>query len=315
MAAEFALPEVPAKHSQFLNFVQSHPEKPIVDLFKPYNEFDAVIRKIYAQQPSHPAIADEFVNVVPVFDDGGSADIRVRARDISSESDEVKERYLLPLKDEDRRPNGSPAVVTSFKEFQQNFNIFCESSLSDMDWSNVVAAGSAVATSLLPVPKEHANSKRGLRHFYHEQFAPASDVDLFLYGLTEEQAIEKIKQIETKIKDSILAETTTIRTKNAITIASQYPTRHVQIVLRIYKSIAEILTGFDVDCSCVAYDGNQVYMAPRGIGAYITQVNHIDLTRRSPSYENRLSKYSHRGFEVFWPHLDRSRIDPVSTFC
>ncbi|QKX64713.1 uncharacterized protein TRUGW13939_11889 [Talaromyces rugulosus] len=311
MAAEFALPAIPAKHSQFLDYVRSHPEKPIVDLVQPYNEFDAVLRKIYAQQPSKLAVADDFVNVVPVFDDSGSADIRVRARDISSESNEVKERYLLTLKDEDRRPNGSPAVVTSFKEYQQNFNIFCESSLSDMDWSNVVAAGSAVATSLLPVPKEHANSKRGLRHFYHEQFAPASDVDLFLYGLTEEQAIEKIKQIETKIKDSILAETTTVRTKNAITIASQYPTRHVQIVLRIYKSIAEILTGFDVDCSCVAYDGNQVYMAPRGIGAYITQVNQIDLSRRSPSYENRLSKYSHRGFEVFWPHLDRSRIDPT----
>jgi hypothetical protein len=314
MAAEFALPAIPAKHSQFLDYVRSHPEKPIVDLVQPYNEFDAVLRKIYAQQPSNLAVADDFVNVVPVFDDSGSADIRIRARDISSESDEVKERYLLSLKDEDRRLNGSPAVVASFKEFQQNFNIFCESSLSDMDWSNVVAAGSAVATSLLPVPKEHANSKRGLRHFYHEQFAPASDVDLFLYGLTEEQAIEKIKQIEAKIKDSILAETTTIRTKNAITIASQYPTRHVQIVLRIYKSIAEILTGFDVDCSCVAYDGNQVYMAPRGIGAYITQVNQIDLSRRSPSYENRLSKYSHRGFEVFWPHLDRSRIDPVRYF-
>lgn len=42
----------------------------------------------------------------------------------------------------------------------------------------------------------------------------------------------------------------------------------------------------------------------------MTQINHIDLTRRSPSYENRLSKYSHRGFEVYWPDLDRSRIDP-----
>lgn len=35
------------------------------------------------------------------------------------------------------------------------------------------------------------------------------------------------------------------------------------------------------------------------------------MTRRSPSYESRLSKYSHRGFEVFVPGLDRSRIDPT----
>ena len=150
-----------------------------------------------------------------------------------------------------------------------------------------------------------------IRSYYHDKLAPASDVDLFIYGLTEEQAVEKIKQIETKIRDSILSETTTIRTKHAVTIASQYPTRHVQIVLRLYKSVSEILTGFDVDCSCVAYDGNQVWAAPRAVAAYITQINNIDLSRRSPSYENRLSKYSHRGFEVYWPLIDRSKIDPT----
>jgi ankyrin repeat protein len=149
------------------------------------------------------------------------------------------------------------------------------------------------------------------RSYYHEKLAPASDVDLFIYGLNEKQAIEKIKQIEAKIRDSILGETTTIRTKHAITIASQYPTRHVQIVLRLYKSVSEILAGFDVDCSCVAYDGNQVWASPRGVAAYITQINNVDLTRRSPSYENRLSKYSHRGFEAYWPLIDRSRIDPT----
>jgi hypothetical protein len=92
---------------------------------------------------------------------------------------------------------------------------------------------------------------------------------------------------------------------------SEYPTRHVQIVLRLYKSVTEILTGFDVDCSAVAYDGKNVWASPRALSAFITQLNTIDLTRRSPSYENRLSKYSHRGFEVHWPALNRDRIDPT----
>lgn len=43
----------------------------------------------------------------------------------------------------------------------------------------------------------------------------------------------------------------------------------------------------------------------------MTQTNTIDLSRRSPSYESRLSKYSHRGFEAYWPVLDRSRVDPT----
>lgn len=52
-------------------------------------------------------------------------------------------------------------------------------------------------------------------------------------------------------------------------------------------------------------------MTPRALGSFITQINHIDLTRRSPSYENRLSKYSHRNFEIYWSDLDRSRVDPT----
>lgn len=152
-----------------------------------------------------------------------------------------------------------------------------------------------------------------IRSYYHEKLAPASDVDLFIYGLNEEQAIEKIKRIETKIRDSILCDTTTIRTKHAITIVSQYPTRHVQVVLRLYKSVSEILTGFDVDCSCVAYDGSQVWAAPRAVAAYVTQTNTVDLSRRSPSYENRLSKYSYRGFKFTGPCSTGRRSTPPSS--
>lgn len=282
----------------------------MADLLQPYRTYDAKIRELFAQEPDHPALKDPFVNVVPLFE-GHTDDIQIRARNLSTETPEEKERYIMPLKEADRKPNGSLAVVQSLKEFQHNFNVFSELSLADLDWNNIVAAGSSVVTSLLPVPEKYRESKRTLRQYYHEVVAPASDVDLFLYGLTEEEAVEKIKQIETKIRDAILQETTTIRTKNAITIASQYPIRHVQIVLRIYKSVSEILTGFDVDCSCAAYDGKQVYAAPRALTAYMTQINQIDLTRRSPSYENRLSKYSHRGFEVYWPQLDRTRVDPT----
>ncbi len=82
----------------------------------------------------------------------------------------------------------------------------------------MVVAGSAVVNTLLPVPDEWNQSKRGLREFYHEKFCPASDVDLFLYGLTEEQAIEKIKDIETRVRDALLTETTVVRTKHAVTI-------------------------------------------------------------------------------------------------
>ncbi|KAH7417628.1 hypothetical protein BKA64DRAFT_702397 [Cadophora sp. MPI-SDFR-AT-0126] len=305
------IPTLPTESvKDFIPYLASNPDTPIGILLEPFKKFEGELRKVYAQQPDHELVKDGNINLVPIFE-GHENELKIRARDLEKESDDEKAKYIMPLSNADRKPNGSAAVVSSFKDFQKNFNLFSESSLADLDWNNVVAAGSAVTTALLPVPEKWAGSKRSLREYYHEHLAPASDVDLFLYGLTEEEGLEKIKQIEKNIKDGILHETTTIRTKNAITIASQYPTRHVQIVLRLYDSVSQIITGFDVDCACAAYDGKQVYAAPRAVAAFVTQCNTIDLTRRSPSYENRLSKYSHRGFEVHWPLMDRTRIDPT----
>jgi hypothetical protein len=254
---------------EFIPYLTKHPKASISELVKPYKDFESELRKVYAQQPDHEVVQDGKVNLVPLFD-GHEAELKIRARNLSAETEEETSKYIMTLKDADRKADGSPAVVASFKDFQQNFNLFSESSLTELDWSNVVAAGSAVTTALLPIPQKWAASKRSLREYYHEHLAPASDVDLFIYGLDEEQALEKIRQIERSIKDSILHETTTIRSKNAITIASQYPTRHVQIVLRLYDSISQIITGFDVDCACAAYTGDQVYAAPRAIAAFVS---------------------------------------------
>lgn len=308
--AALGLPQLPAPLEGLGRYVADHPDTPMVELLQPYRAYESKLRQLYAQGPGSEALKDQNLNILPLYADNPA--INVRARNLATESQQEKDRYIMPLPDDGhRKSHGSPAVVKSLREFKHNFNVFSESSLAELDWSNVVAAGSSVVNCLLPVPEEYNASKRSLREFYHEKFSPASDVDLFLYGLTEEDAIEKIRQIETAVRDAILSEVTIVRTKHAITICSQYPTRHVQIVLRIYKSVSEILTGFDIDCSCAAYDGKQVYCTPRALQSYITQINHIDLSRRSPSYENRLSKYSHRGFEVYWPDLDRSRIDPT----
>ncbi|KAI0450417.1 ankyrin repeat protein [Xylaria acuta] len=304
------LPKLPAAHNELVNYIAERSNTSMAELMGPYRMFEAKLREMYAQERTNPTLDDPYLNVLPLFTKDTPA-IQARARNLDGETQKQKEKYIMPLPDDKRRPNGSPAVVKSLKEFRYNFGVFSESSLSDMDWDNVVAAGSSVVNCLLPVPPEYKKSKRALRQYYHEKFCPASDVDLFLYGLNEEQAVQKIKDIETRIRDAILSEVTVVRTKNAITICSQYPTRHVQIVLRVYKSVSEILTGFDIDCSGAAYDGKQVYTTPRALASYITQINPIDLSRRSPSYENRLSKYSHRNFEVYWPELDRSRVDPT----
>ena len=94
-------------------------------------------------------------------------------------------------------------------------------------------------------------------------------------------------------------------------VSAQYPYRSIQIVLRLYSSPAEVLAGFDVDAPCCVYDGDRVWANPRAIVSMMRQSNTVDMTRRSPSYEVRLAKYSSRGFEVYIPGLKRDEIDPT----
>jgi hypothetical protein len=205
MSSALQLPPLPTPVKDFIPYFSKSKSTPVAEIIEPYKAYEAELRKFYAQQPEDPAVKGGFVNTVPVFA-GHETDLKVRARKIDAETDAEKEKYVMPLGDADRKPDGSPAVVTSLKEFQKNFNLFSESSLSELDWSNVVAAGSSVTTALLPVPEKWAGSKKSMREYYHEHLAPASDVDLFLYGLTEEEGREKIQQIEAKIKDSNLHE-------------------------------------------------------------------------------------------------------------
>lgn len=46
------------------------------------------------------------------------------------------------------------------------------------------------------------------REYYHQQLAPSSDVDLFIWGLDEAAALEKMVQIEASVRNAILEEVT-----------------------------------------------------------------------------------------------------------
>jgi hypothetical protein len=149
-----------------------------------------------------------------------------------------------------------------------------------------------------------------------------SDIDLFLYGLKDEEAAKaKMLEIYENIQSCARADVTCIRTAYAVTIVCEYPQRflsfeysnlrHIQIILRLYSSPSEILAGFDVDACAVGYNGNQVFATPRAFVSFVTQTMTVDMTRRSPSYEVRLVKYAQRGFEIFVPDLHRAKIDPT----
>ncbi|PFH47159.1 hypothetical protein AMATHDRAFT_7033 [Amanita thiersii Skay4041] len=291
----------------FLSRIEALPGGPGVSLdeaLKPSLEDEVELRRLFAADRSNQRLSDPYVGLVDVF--AAPASIRTtRARVVKDNQEgDLNAKYVMPLTSENRRKEGEPCMVADLAEFKKNWGVLTEGSLSQLvDWNNVVAAGGSVLACLTVLAEGDKVSKKAMRKFYHATAYPTSDLDLFLWGLTPLQAEKKIIMIYEAVRDSVPWDVTCIRTKHTITLYSQYPYRSIQIVLRLYKSPAEILAGFDIDAPCCAYDGERVWANPRAIIAMMRQCNTIDVTRRSPSYEVRLSKYAKRGFEVYVPTL------------
>ena len=169
-----------------------------------------------------------------------------------------------------------------------------------------------------------------------------SDVDLFLYGVSSEEAMAKLhvindhlmskaKAARTKVSTNFyidryswraarkaaeaeraLAEAADLlyaRTKGSVTFVVGGIS--VQVILRLYKSRPEVLMAFDLDSCAVGYDGKTVWALPRARRALNGRFNMIDETRPNVKYEARLFKYSERGFAVGVPGMrpNRENVD------
>jgi ankyrin repeat protein len=203
--------------------------------------------------------------------------------------------YPLILQSTQRKRQG--CAVVSQSEFRENFDKFTENQFKGMNWDNVFVAGGCVLASMLR-PDVQGNGYK------------SSDVDMFFYGLNESQANQKLKYIYELVKQNTQSPSEVIRTKHAVTIVNQFPYRHIQIVLRLYKSPAEVLMGFDIDACAVGYDGKNAYALERACRAITRGYNLVDMSRRSLTYESRLYKYSKRGFAVAIPGFDRNKVNP-----
>jgi len=159
-----------------------------------------------------------------------------------------------------------------------------------------------------------------------------SDIDIFIYGCSQEEAIGKIKLLAKYINNKYLTVEgdhgygvcLITRTANAITFkirfgndttssdgeyVSEESKVELQIIFRLYKSISEVLHGFDVDCCAMGYDGTSIYATKRCIYSLMNGYNTINFERMSPSYELRLAKYGSRGMGIYIPGLEKSKIN------
>jgi hypothetical protein len=250
------------------------------------------IRSLMASRRDSDAIRDPHVLLERVY-------ANEAAYAFQAESPEEARQAKVLTKHWCTQTNGHSLAPGGLGGFQQRFDAFSFGAFKNFDWNNVfVAGGSVLACAQNPAMVDS------------EAF-DNSDIDIFIVGIDDEAAATaKLRQIYTTVCANYGRDALVIRTLRAVTILGNYPQRHIQIILKLFKSPAEVLFSFDLDACSVGYDGTDVWAMERFRRAMSKRYNLVDHTRRSLSYESRLAKYSQRGFAVAVPTLHASRINP-----
>ncbi|KAL8956496.1 MAG: hypothetical protein Q9183_006291, partial [Haloplaca sp. 2 TL-2023] len=215
-------------------------------------------------------------------------------------------------------------IVGNDTVFNRNFNYITNNALRGLNWNNVFIAGGMVLATLLHTEVE-----------IHNDHVKECDIDLYLYGLTPEEANQKVEEIYSVWSSNEhqryagtgdRAQLMIVKNSKTINLIPKYPGRRVQIILKLLASPLDILLNFDLDACACGYDGSRVLMLPRCARALETgySIFTMDLIwghhlgNRRETQEVRAFKYADRGFGLrILPSYVRSlekRRDLGSTF-
>jgi hypothetical protein len=179
-------------------------------------------------------------------------------------------------------PHPRDLQVSNFK------SKFSDKLMNDFDFGkNLILAGGSVNSIIL---KQEVN-----------------DYDVFCITKDYNQAIYEIKRLHQYLLTKTTYKIVMIRNQHAITFRSK--DIKVQFILRLYNSIIQVISGFDIDSCCVAYDGIHVYGMPRYVRSVIYGYNFTDPDRQSLTYSSRLIKYQKRRFAIALPGYNADRVN------
>ena len=91
---EFNFPELCVPPESFLDHVAKNPTVPIRDLLKPFNDWEGILRSVYAQDHENPIVQGDRVNLIDVFRNGNAEKVRVRGRNLDDESQEEIDKWV-----------------------------------------------------------------------------------------------------------------------------------------------------------------------------------------------------------------------------
>ncbi len=198
----------------------------------------------------------------------------------------------------------SPYLATSNKVFRERFKKIAPRLAGfDLKAHGLVLAGGCAAALVSYQPSsETAGSLRS-------QF---SDIDLFLVGHgTDSKALAAISALADHLFEKWGGYLSVHRTAGCVTFVAPPADNGVsvvQVVLRRYSTLAEVIHGFDLGASAVAFDGESVYMTALGAIAMKYRANILNLKARRASYERRLIRYYQRDYALILPDFDLSKL-------
>ncbi|KAJ8074703.1 hypothetical protein PM082_022281 [Marasmius tenuissimus] len=194
-------------------------------------------------------------------------------------------------------------VQPSQEAFVSSWSRMTGGVLNGLNWSNVFVAGGSVLGTLITPETDEGHTD------HNDKGWLASDIDLYIWGLSVHEANAKIKHVAQVYKSNLPEGAPFVAARNSqtITLYSSWPTRRVQIVLKLVANPREVLLNFDLDPCTVGYDGTSVWMLPRFVRALETGYTMftMDLLRghyledRKATRDVRVFKYAEKGFGIW----------------
>lgn len=188
--------------------------------------------------------------------------------------------------------NTTPTQLVSTNKFYENFDLTSGNLFLCVDWRNMVVAGGSITA--LSTKSEISDND-------------FSDFDIFFYGLTPRECNRKLIELYNSFKQ-VHSDILVVRTSRTITFCFGRGRRYIQVITNVYDTVQSVLNNFDVNCCCVAFDGEQIYTIERGYKAIMRRANTFDLSCGSYAYEYRLAKYGYRGYVLEYQY-DNNKVD------
>jgi hypothetical protein len=150
-------------------------------------------------------------------------------------------------------------IQPSIDTFSQNFDLISNGLLHNLDWRNLFVAGGIVIGALLSPQFAGPHTNEWI----------SSDIDIYIYGLSPNDANVKITHIFDVFRSNLppAMRTLAIRNSKTITFYADYPLRRIQVVLKLVKNPKDVLLNFDLDICAMGWDGSNVWMLPRAARA------------------------------------------------